>query len=317
MDKKVLVIAGPTASGKSALGVALAGYLNGEIVSADSMQVYRGMDVGTAKISCGEMRGIPHHMLSCAEPFENYSVSRYVDAASACCDDILSRNKLPVIVGGTGLYIDSLISGREFSPAVASDPALTEELEARFDEIGGEAMLSDLSVFDPERAAKLSPGDRRRIIRAFEIYRLTGKSITEHDAETRAVPDRYAACRIVLQFSDRAVLYNRINSRVDDMVEAGLFQEVSYLLSSGIPADCTALQAIGYKEVVSALNGSVSAAEAIELIKLSTRRYSKRQLTWFNRWENALRINVDEYPSSDCIYEAALSALASSGFISR
>lgn len=313
MEKKVLVIAGPTASGKSSLGIALAKRFGGEIVSADSMQVYRGMDIGTAKVTAEEMCGVPHHMLSCAAPFENYSVSRYVDEASACCDDILARNRLPVIVGGTGLYIDSLISGRGFSPAASSSPELTAELEDHYDEIGGEAMLSELSEFDPERAAKLSPGDRRRIVRAFEIYRLTGQSISEHDAQTRALPDRYSARRIVLQFSDRAVLYSRINARVDAMLQAGLFSEVSRLLASGLPEDCTALQAIGYKEVVSALRGEISKEEAVELIKLSSRRYAKRQLTWFNRWENTVRLQVDEYASAGDLALAAIEKLASDG----
>lgn len=309
MNRKVLVIAGPTASGKSSLAVCLAKRIGGEIVSADSMQVYRGMDVGTAKITSEEMDGVPHHMLSCAEPYENYSVSRYVMDASFCCDDILSRGRIPIIAGGTGLYIDSLISGRSFSPAVASDPLLTAALEARYDEIGGEAMLAELSSFDPERAAKLSPGDRRRILRAFEIYRLTGKSITEHDAETRLLPDRYDACRIVLQFSNRAILYDRINTRVDAMVKNGLFEEVSGLLASGLPNNCTALQAIGYKEVVSALRGELSRLEAIDSIKLSSRRYAKRQLTWFGRWTDVLRINVDDFDSSESIFASVVRSL--------
>lgn len=310
MGGKVLVVAGPTASGKSSLGVALAHKLGGEVVSADSMQVYRGMDVGTAKISPEEMQGIPHHMLSCAGPDENYSVSRYVDEASACCDDILARGRLPIIVGGTGLYIDSLISGRGFSPAASSDPRLTAALEARYDEIGGEAMLSELAAFDPDRAAKLSSGDRRRIVRAIEVYRLTGKTITLHDAETRAIPNRYDARRIVLQFSNRAILYDRINSRVDLMVKNGLFSEVSGLLSSGISDDCTALQAIGYKEVVSALRNEITQQEAVELIKLSSRRYAKRQITWFNRWDDALRIGIDGCSSADDIFRAASGILA-------
>ena len=197
MQPKLVVITGPTASGKTALGVALAQRLGGEVVSADSMQIYRGMDIGTAKPTPEEMQGVPHHMIDIADPAENYSVSRYAAQAAACVDDILARGKLPIVVGGTGLYIDSLIAGRTFADGTA-DTALRQELSERYDEIGGEGLLGELRKVDPERAARLHPADKKRIVRAMEVYILTGKTITQHDAETRTVPPRYDAAKIAL-----------------------------------------------------------------------------------------------------------------------
>ena len=287
--QKIAVVAGPTASGKTALGIELAGLFNGEIVSADSMQIYRRMDIGTAKATAKERAQAVHHMLDVAEPDEAFSVARYVDMAHECCDDILSRGKLPVIVGGTGLYIDSLISGRDFAEN-DGDTGLRDELNAQYDAIGGERMLEKLAAFDPERANKLHASDRRRIVRAIEIYRLTGMTVTEHDERTKAIPPRYDAARIVLTWRDRAVLYSRIDRRVDMMAENGLFEEVEALLSAGLDRSCTAMQAIGYKEAALCLNGEIGRDEAIELIKQGSRRYAKRQLTWFGRWEGAQRI---------------------------
>ena len=288
-DNSIIVVAGPTASGKTKLGIALARRYDGEIVSADSMQLYRGMDVGTAKATAEEQREAVHHMIDAADPAEAYSVARYVDEAGRVCDDILSRGRVPILVGGTGLYIDSLIAGRDFAEN-QDDRALRTELEAEFDRVGGEAMLAALAAFDPERAAKLNAGDRRRIVRAIEIYRLTGRTATEHDAETRRRPPRYDAARIVLNYKDRADLYDRIDRRVTQMAEDGLFEEVAGLLAAGLPADCTAMQAIGYKEAVLALRGEITRDEALDLIRLGSRRYAKRQITWFGRWEDALRI---------------------------
>ena len=282
MQPKLVVITGPTASGKTALGVMLAQRLGGEVVSADSMQIYRGMDIGTAKPTPEEMQGVPHHMIDIADPTENYSVSRYAAEATACVDDILARGKLPIVVGGTGLYIDSLIAGRTFADGTA-DTALRQELSERYDEIGGAGLLGELRKFDPERAAKLHPADKKRIVRAMEVYILTGKTITQHDAETRAVPPRYDAAKIALTFADRQDLYARIDRRVDIMMQQGLLDEVRALLAAGIPADCTAMQAIGYKEALSYLDGAATREEAIEEIKLRSRQYAKRQLTWLRR----------------------------------
>ena len=295
MAEKIVVVAGPTASGKTALGIALAKDFNGEIVSADSMQVYRGMDIGTAKASLAEREGIPHYMLDVAEPWEDYSVARYVEQAEACCRDILRRGKLPILVGGTGLYIDSLVSGRDFA-AVDSDQGLREALAAEYDALGGEAMHRRLQELDPERAAILHPGDKRRIVRALEVYRLTGMTITEHDRQTRALPRRFDAAAIHLNFKNRAALYARIDRRVDMMVEQGLFREVEGLLAAGLSPESTAMQAIGYKEVVRSLQGELRREEAVALIKQSSRRYAKRQLTWFNRDKEALPILWEDEP---------------------
>ena len=295
MAEKIVVVAGPTASGKTALGIALAKDFNGEIVSADSMQIYRGMDIGTAKASLAEREGIPHHMLDVAEPWEDYSVARYVEQAEACCRDILRRGKLPILVGGTGLYIDSLVSGRDFA-AVDSDQGLREALSAEYDALGGEAMHRRLQEIDPERAAILHPGDKRRIVRALEVYRLTGMTITEHDRQTRALPRRFDAAAIHLNFKNRAALYARIDRRVDMMVEQGLFREVEGLLAAGLSPESTAMQAIGYKEAVRSLRGELRQEEAVDLIKQASRRYAKRQLTWFNRDKEALPILWEDEP---------------------
>ena len=282
MASRLIVLSGPTASGKTALGVLLAETLGGEVVSADSMQIYRRMDIGTAKPTPEETRGVAHHMLDVAEPEEDFSVARYVAEASACVDEIFARGKQPILVGGTGLYIDSLFSGRTFAGGPV-DPALRQELNERYDEIGAAGLLGELRKVDPERAAKLHPADQKRIVRALEVYILTGKTITQHDAETQLVPPRYAAVRIALDFADRADLYDRIDRRVDVMLERGLVDEVRALLDSGVPRDCTAMQAIGYKEIVRALDGACTLDAAAEEIRRESRRYAKRQLTWLRR----------------------------------
>ena len=289
MIPKIVVVTGPTATGKTKLAVALARDLNGEIVSADSMQLYRRMDIGTAKVTPNEAQGVPHHMIYVAGPDESFSVARYVHDAGRCVDDILSRGKLPILAGGTNLYIDSLVSGRDFAEN-EGDNALRESLGAEYDALGGEAMLERLREIDPERAAKLHPADKRRIIRAIEVYTLSGRTITQHDAETKAIPPRYEAVRIVLDYEDRAELYRRIDSRVDEMVAQGLFDEVKALLDEGLSPDMTAMQAIGYKEPAAFFRGELTREEAIELIKRESRRYAKRQLTWLRRDDSALRI---------------------------
>ncbi len=299
MSGRVIVVAGPTATGKTRLGIELARRCGGEIVSADSMQVYRGMDIGTAKATPAERAEAVHHMLDIAEPWEDYSVSRYVREASAVCDRLLAEGKTPILVGGTGLYIDSLLAGREFSGRQEGDEALRRALGEEYDRLGGETMREQLRAFDPERAAKLHPGDKRRIVRAIEVYRLTGKTISQHDAETRALPPRYDSLRFVLNYADRAALYARIDARVDEMFRAGLFEEVERLLAAGLSPACTAMQAIGYKETALALSGVISREEAAVQIKQNSRRYAKRQLTWFGRDALAHRITWAAAPDPD------------------
>ena len=305
MSGRLIVVAGPTATGKTRLGIELARRLNGEIVSADSMQVYRGMDIGTAKASPEERAEAVHHLLDVADPWEDYSVSRYVHDASLVCDRLLAAGKTPIVVGGTGLYIDSLIAGREFSGRQDGDEALRRELNADYDRLGGEAMRERLRAFDPERAEKLHPADRRRIVRAIEVYRLTGRTISQHDAETRARPKRYEALRLVLNYADRADLYARIDRRVDEMLAAGLFEEVAGLLAAGLSAESTAMQAIGYKEAARALAGEISRSEAAEQIKQNSRRYAKRQLTWFGREKDAHWIIWEKQPDFDAALRQA------------
>ena len=310
MKEQVLVVAGPTAVGKTRFGIALAQRFDGEIVSADSMQIYRGMDIGTAKATKEERAQVPHHMLDVADPGEAYSVSRYVQEASAVCDRLLREGKTPVIVGGTGLYIDSLLAGRDFAGRQEGDDSLRRALGEEYDRLGGERMLETLRGFDPERAEKLHPADKRRIVRAIEIFRLTGKTITQHDRETRARPPRYASVRFVLNYADRNDLYARIDRRVDDMLAQGLFDEVRSLLDAGLSTETTAMQAIGYKEAALALRGELGPDEAADLIRLNSRRYAKRQLTWFGRDAGAHRIVWQKEPDLDAALAAAESLLS-------
>ena len=295
MPPKILVIVGPTASGKTRMAVELAQRHNGEVISADSMQIYRTMDIGTAKPTKEEMGGIPHHMIDVADPDEDFSVARYVEMAAQCVDDVLARGKLPIVAGGTGLYIDSLLSGRTFAP-FSPDSALRGELERELEEKGGQAMLEALAQVDPEAAQRLHPNDHKRIIRALEVYRSTGKTITQHNRETQAIPPRYDALTIGLAFQDRQAMWRRIDQRVDEMVAAGLEDEVRRLLTSGISPKCTAMQAIGYKEFTQALSGEMTWQEAADVVKLRSRQYAKRQLTWFGRNPNTRWVRWDDPP---------------------
>ena len=275
----ILCIAGPTASGKTALAVELAKELDGEVVSCDSMQVYRRMDIGTAKPSPEEMQGIPHHMIDVAEPDEDFSVSRYCAMAAPIVDDIVARGKTAIIAGGTGLYMDSLIRGNDFAPFPST--GVREKLEAEADEVGLPAMLARLREIDPDTADRVF--DRKRILRALEVYLETGETITEHNRKTQLLPPKYTPLWLGLDFADRGELYRRIDKRVDIMLEMGLMEEIRSLLDSGIPEKCTAMQAIGYKEFVNALEGREPLSQAAEEVKKASRHYAKRQLTWFRR----------------------------------
>lgn len=282
MRPKILVITGPTASGKTALAVELAKRHNGEVVSADSMQIYRRMDIGTAKPTAQEMGGVPHHMIDVADPEEDFSVARYVDMAAAAVDSVLARGRLPILAGGTGLYIDSLLSGRTFAAFDEASP-LRAQLEARYAREGGPALLRELAQADPDTAARLHPNDAKRIVRALEVWLTTGRTITQHNRDTAALPPRYHALTLTLDFQRREDMWARIDRRVDQMMAAGLVEEVRALLRSGVPERCTAMQAIGYKEMAAALRTGGDTAAAAEEIKLRSRQYSKRQRTWFRR----------------------------------
>ena len=279
---KVVCVVGPTACGKTTLGVLLAQKYGGEVVSVDSMQIYRGMTIGTAAPTAEEMDGVPHHMIAVADPSEQWSVARYVQTAVPIVDDILSRGKLPILVGGTGLWLDALVRGRDFAGGHAGG-AVRKELQARLAAEGIEALLTELRQVDPEAAERLHPADEKRILRALEVYYETGETISAHNARTAAQPPRYDAVWIGLRFADRQDMKDLIDRRVDKMVEAGLLQEVRGLLAGGLSRESTALQAIGYKEFLAVADGTATEAEAIEEVKLRSRQYAKRQLTWLRR----------------------------------
>lgn len=282
MPPKVVCVVGPTGCGKTGLGVALAKELGGEVVSCDSMQIYRGMVIGTAAPTEAEMQGIPHHMVGVVDPREDYSVARYASDAAACVDDILARGKLPVIVGGTGLYLDALLRGHGYAPGTTQG-ALRAALEQRWEAEGGDALFAELRRVDPASAAALHPNDKKRILRALEVYGETGKPLSVHNEESRLVPPRYDSVRIGLAYEDREDMKRAIDARVDQMAAQGLFDEVRALLARGVPRTATAMQAIGYKECLGCLAGECSQEAALEEIKLRSRQYAKRQLTWLRR----------------------------------
>ena len=277
----IICIAGPTASGKTALAVELAKKLGGEVVSCDSMQVYKYMDIGTAKPTLEEMQGVVHHMLDVAEPNEDFSVSRYCAMATPIVEDIVSRGKTAIIAGGTGLYMDSLIRGNDFAPFPST--GMREKLEQQADEQGMEKMLTLLESIDPEATGKLHLADRKRILRALEVFYETGETITAHNRRTQSVPPKFQALWLGLEDADRQDLYRRIDTRVEIMLENGLIEEIQRLLAMGIPKKATALQAIGYKEFISALEGNCTLEEATAQVQQASRNYAKRQLTWFRR----------------------------------
>ena len=282
MAEKIICVVGPTACGKTRLGVLLAKKYDGEVVSADSMQIYKGMTIGTAAPTEDEMEGVPHHMIAVADPAEQWSAARYAQAAIPIVEDILARGKRPILVGGTGLWLDAVVKGHGFAGGCAGG-AVRKELQDRLAREGIGELLEELRQADPEAAERLHPADTKRILRALEVYRETGKTISAHNAETAALPPRYDAVWIGLQFRDRADMKALIDRRVDKMVEAGLLDEVRSLLQSGLPRDATALQAIGYKEFLGVLDGAASEEEAIAEVKLRSRQYAKRQLTWLRR----------------------------------
>lgn len=280
MKEKVIVICGPTASGKTALSIELAKKINGEIVSADSMQIYKDMNIGTAKPTKEEMQGIKHYLIDCVSPEERYSVAQYKQDAKAAIKEIIAKGKTPIIVGGTGLYVDSLIYEIEYND-VKIDENYRKELEKIVEEQGLEELYKKALEIDPVAMEKISPNDKKRIMRVLEIYKTTGKTKTEQELESRKNPVEYDYKIFAINW-DREILYQRIDKRVDIMIEQGLIDEVRDILKkyNKFP---TAMQGLGYKEAVDYINGIYTKEEMIEKIKMETRRYAKRQLTWFRK----------------------------------
>ncbi len=304
-DRKCyLAVAGPTASGKSALAVQLAHALHGEVVSTDSMQIYDTISIGTARPTLEEMEGIPHHLLGFLPLSEPYSVARYVVDAKAVLSEVDGRGNVPVLCGGTGLYLQSLIENIAFKEDAQQTSKLRSELRERALAEGGEVLLRELAAVDPITAAKLHPNDHGRIVRALEVYHTTGKPISEQVEQSRTEPPAFDTCLITLDFKDREKLYARIHRRVDVMVENGLLEEARAVLSG--PYAPTAMQAIGYKELRPYFDGEVSLAEALDNLKKSTRHYAKRQLSWFRRIPYAHVLYVDEFEDLASLTKAAL-----------
>ena len=290
MKPKVVVIVGPTASGKTAVSIELAKKINGEIISADSMQIYKYMDIGTAKPTLDEMQGIKHYMLDVVMPDETFNVAKYKSMAESAIEEILRKGKVPIIVGGTGLYINTLVDGIEFADVPGDEEYRNELIEKGYRE-GAMSIYKELEKVDSESAKKIDPNNIRRVARALEIYKVTGKTKTQLDIESRKeVKYDY---RLFGMEWDRETLYNRIDLRVDKMIEAGLIDEVRNVTEK-FKISNTAVQGLGYKEVIEYLNGNISYEEMIEKLKLETRHYAKRQLTWFRRDKRIKWIKPDE-----------------------
>ena len=301
MDK-IICIAGPTASGKTALSIALAEELGGEIVSCDSMQIYRGMCIGTAAPTVEEMAGIPHHLIGFLSPSEEFSVADYRERAAACIADITSRGKTPIFCGGTGLYLDALLYVSEFSEVEKSEE-LRRELTDYAAANGNEALHAQLAEVDPDAAAAIHPNNVRRVVRALEMYRLTGVTKTEWDKRSLVQETAYDARILALDYHDRTILHRRIEMRVDQMMEMGLESEVRALYEAGLlKSKSIAGQAIGYKEFLPYLAGECPLSAVAEEIKGATRRYARRQLTWFRRYESAMWL----YPDTEDVPDAPL-----------
>ncbi len=315
MNRKPLIcIVGPTASGKTALSLSLAEILNGEIVSADSMQIYKSMNIGTAKPDAEERRGIVHHMMDIIDPWETYSVARYVSEASTVIEDVHARAKTPIVEGGTGLYVDSLLRGMDFA-AQPADEIYRESLEKIACDEGCARLLDMLRQVDPEQAEKLHENDKKRIIRALEVYHVTGECISEHNKKTKDYPKRYNACIIGITYRNRELLYERINMRVNKMLKDGILDELRTLLDSGIDKTVTAFQAIGYKELMPYLEGTCTLDQACDSLKQATRRYAKRQLTWFRRNPDINWIYADEMENFSELLHASTNFISSCGII--
>lgn len=292
----IIAIVGPTATGKSSIAIELGMLLGGEVVSADSMQVYRHMNIGTAKVTADEMRGVPHHMIDIVNPDELFTVVDYVEAADRVINDIISRGHLPIIVGGTGLYVKALLEDYLF-PDTGADSEFRKRMQELADREGRDHLHSLLQSIDVTTAVKLHPNDVRRVIRALEVYHLTGEPFSSHLDKQQRVRCRYSALKIGLTMP-RELLYERIGRRIDAMVSRGLFDEVRNLMSLGFAPAFTAMQALGYKEFIPVFKGEMSVDEALDVLKRETRRYAKRQLSWFRQDKGIVWFDVTAYASA-------------------
>ncbi|MDI6619479.1 MAG: tRNA (adenosine(37)-N6)-dimethylallyltransferase MiaA [Clostridiales bacterium] len=301
MDKPLVIILGPTAVGKTKISIQLAGLLNAEIISADSMQVYKYMDIGTAKPSKDEMQGIKHHLIDVVYPDEEFSVALYRKLAGEKIDDILSRHKLPIVVGGTGLYIKSLTHNLNFAGVVCDKP-YREELQKAAKLYGNEYVHNMLKDKDPDSFKRLHANDLKRVIRALEVFKLTGKTMPDYRSQTKLAPGEYDTCVVGLMM-DRKKLYERINSRADKMIEQGLVDEVKRLLDMGYSRDLTSMQGLGYKEIIPYLFGECSLDDAVYKLKECTRHFAKRQITWFKREDLIYWIDVDDFTDENSIVQ--------------
>ena len=301
MKQPLLIIAGPTATGKSAAAAELAIRMNGAVISADSMQVYRGMDIGSAKVTEEEMRGVPHYLIDCVDPYESWNVVRFQQKAREAVREIAGSGRLPILCGGTGFYIQALLYDVDFTE-MEENTALRESLQKIAAERGPDALHAMLAEKDPASAAAIHPGNVKRVIRALEYAGGTGQSIAAHNLEQREKEAAYSAVFFVLTM-DRKKLYGLIDRRVDIMMEKGLLGEVSSLRDAGIPRDSTAMQGIGYKQLYGYLEGEYSLDEAVRLIKRDTRHFAKRQLTWFRREKDVRWVDIDSFPSREAVWD--------------
>jgi len=292
MKPKVVVIAGPTASGKSALAIELAKIINGEIISSDSMQIYKDMDIGTAKVTEEEMQGIKHYLIDCVLPNERYSVSDFKKDSEKAIEEILAKGKVPIVAGGTGLYIDSLVYGIEYQEMNFDEEYRNKLMEQAETEDGLKKLFAEAEKIDPDAMKNISPNDKKRIIRVLEIFKATGKNKTEQERLSRLKGVKYDFKMFALNM-ERSLLYERINKRVDIMLEQGLVKEVEKLKEK---YNCfpTAMQGLGYKEVVQYLENECTYEEMVEKIKQETRRYAKRQLTWFRKNKETIWLNSED-----------------------
>ena len=304
MKAKIIAVVGPTASGKSALAIELAKRLNGEIICCDSMQIYKQMNIGTAKPDKEELSSAVHHLFDFADPKISFSCADYIPLAQEVVEDILSRGKMPIFCGGTGLYLDRFLSGAEFE-STEVDEDFRREMNDFATNFGNEALHKKLREIDPKSADEIHPNNVKRVIRALEIYKTSGKTKSEIDSESKNFESKYDCIQIGIKYENREVLYNRINLRVDKMMQAGLLEETKQLLDNGIfECNATAAQAIGYKELLSYLDGNKTLIDAVEDLKIATRRYAKRQLTWFSAHGNVYWLLADDKTLTELSDEA-------------